>query len=221
MKSAVGTVYGGDGNDSLFGGTLLAVNLFGGDGDDSLVGGVGATVGGVLSGGAGNDTIVALGTASDSVFGGDGNDLITGGGSHTVADVISGGEGNDTILGDGTTFGGNDTLVGGDGNDRFLLGNIVAANSAEVLAGAASLFDLISGFQDGSDKIQLLTGIIAGGASPSLATGASLGGTNSIVYQTSGTELIVYINGSAADQYLAIRVSGVSTLDINDFEFLS
>jgi len=81
-------IAGGDGNDTLTGGTF-ADELQGGNGNDTLRGGLGDDV---LTGGAGNDTL----------RGGLGNDIFTGG------------TGNDTIYGGSFVFGlleGNDVSV--------------------------------------------------------------------------------------------------------------
>ncbi|MFM9963379.1 MAG: lamin tail domain-containing protein [Planctomycetaceae bacterium] len=77
------TLIGGNGNDTLIGGTVNDV-LDGGDGDDGL------------AGMAGNDTITG-GNGFDTLLGGIGNDVLTGG---LGSDTVWGQAGNDKIIGD-------------------------------------------------------------------------------------------------------------------------
>ncbi|MFM4834828.1 VCBS domain-containing protein, partial [Aeromonas media] len=93
------TLYGGDGNDILFGQ----------GGDDFLYGGAGNDI---LFGGSGNDTLYGE-SGSDVLSGGSGNDTLYGG---TGNDVLSGGLGNDILVG-GL---GNDILKGDAGADTFI-----------------------------------------------------------------------------------------------------
>ena len=128
---------GGDGNDSMTGGS--AGDLFWGDadnddlrgrrGDDTLNGGAGTDLiyGGAdddeVSGDTGNDTLYG-GAGQDSLFGGSNEDLIYGGADDDLldgggsADRLYGGSGDDTM--DGGTN--NDMLSGGHGDDE-LIGN--------------------------------------------------------------------------------------------------
>ena len=92
------TLYGGDGNDILFGQ----------GGDDFLYGGAGNDI---LFGGSGNDTLYGE-SGSDVLSGGSGNDTLYGG---TGNDVLSGGLGNDILIG-GV---GDDILKGDAGADTF------------------------------------------------------------------------------------------------------
>ncbi|MGS3176382.1 type I secretion C-terminal target domain-containing protein, partial [Aeromonas sanarellii] len=92
------TLYGGDGNDILFGQ----------GGDDFLYGGAGNDI---LFGGSGNDTLYGE-SGSDVLGGGSGNDTLYGG---TGNDVLSGGLGNDILVG-GL---GDDILKGDAGADTF------------------------------------------------------------------------------------------------------
>ncbi|MFR9703108.1 type I secretion C-terminal target domain-containing protein, partial [Aeromonas sanarellii] len=92
------TLYGGDGNDILFGQ----------GGDDFLYGGAGNDI---LFGGSGNDTLYGE-SGSDVLSGGSGNDTLYGG---TGNDVLGGGLGNDILVGG---FG-DDILKGDAGADAF------------------------------------------------------------------------------------------------------
>jgi Ca2+-binding RTX toxin-like protein len=126
--------FGLDGNDSISleetNGALPAANLFGGEGNDTLQGGSGADQ---LFGQGDNDTLLGKGGV-DLLFGGDGNDTLTGG---DADDQMFGQGGNDRMIwnpGDDTDLheGGDgvDTseVNGGNGAEQFTL----TANGARV-----------------------------------------------------------------------------------------
>lgn len=105
-------VFGLGGNDTLTlnesNGALPRANLFGGDGNDTLTGGSGDDL---LFGQAGNDTLLGKG-GNDFLFGGAGNDTLTGG---TGDDQVFGEAGDDRLIwnpGEGS-----DLNEGGDGVD--------------------------------------------------------------------------------------------------------
>ena len=105
-------VFGQAGNDTITldesNGALPAAQLFGGDGNDTLTGGSGNDL---LFGQAGNDTLLGKG-GNDLLFGGAGNDTLTGGDGD---DQMFGEAGNDRMIwnpGDDT-----DLIEGGDGTD--------------------------------------------------------------------------------------------------------
>lgn len=127
-------MFGLGGNDTLAldetNGALPKANMFGGDGNDTLIGGSGADQ---LFGQDGNDTLLGKG-GDDLLFGGNGNDVLTGGAG---TDQAFGEAGNDQMIwnpGDGTDLneGGddNDTVVvnGGNGDEVFT----VTANGSRV-----------------------------------------------------------------------------------------
>jgi uncharacterized delta-60 repeat protein len=104
-------VFGGPGNDLIYGGVGDAT-LHGGKGNDKLFGGSGKNV---LFGGAGNDWLEVSDTNTHpaTLHGGEGNDVLIGGAGD---DMLQGGQGNDQLDGRG----GANRLQGGHGNDRFL-----------------------------------------------------------------------------------------------------
>ncbi|MEG4055811.1 DUF4347 domain-containing protein [Microcoleus sp. Pol7_B2] len=130
---------GGDGDDIGYGGNDDD-QLLGGNGSDRLYGDVGHDV---LYGQEGNDIL----------YGGDGNDALIG---DAGSDRLYGDAGNDAFYGDAgddILYGGDgdDYLNGGEGSDR-LYGN--GGNNTFVLELGMGQ-DLIYGFQDGVDMIQL------------------------------------------------------------------
>ena len=105
-------LFGQAGNDTITvdetNGPMPAAQLFGGDGNDTLTGG---SANDLLFGQSGNDTILGKG-GNDQLFGGDGNDTLTGGAGD---DQVFGQAGNDRMIwnpGDGS-----DLFEGGDGTD--------------------------------------------------------------------------------------------------------
>lgn len=107
------TADGGTGDDVIDGsGTTVALELFGGDGNDTVTGGTAADV---LFGGIGDD-ILSGGAGADSLFGGHGHDRLAGGRGR---DVLSGDDGDD-VLDDGVKDGQQDVLSGGAGADQFV-----------------------------------------------------------------------------------------------------
>src|SRR5690348_721634 len=99
------TIYGGAGNDKIFGSNSID-RIYAGDGNDTIT-----TYGGAdfVYGDGGKDVIIT-GAGTDRVFGGDGNDTIDGGDGH---DHLNGEAGDDSINGGGQ----NDDIDGGAGND--------------------------------------------------------------------------------------------------------
>jgi Ca2+-binding RTX toxin-like protein len=126
-NTALIQVFGQAGNDQISlneaNGALPRANLFGGDGNDTLIGGSGN---GMLFGGAGNDILMGMG-GNDMLFGGDGNDTLIGGPGD---DQVFGQGGNDRIIwnpGDGS-----DLIEGGDGIDTVEVNGSNAAETFTV-----------------------------------------------------------------------------------------
>ena len=103
-------VIGEGGNDRMYVSYNFSasVTAFGGDGNDSIYGGAAMDF---LYGENGNDYIYAR-SGNDYLFGGNGNDYLYG---YAGNDYISGGAGNDYLSGSS----GNDWLYGGTGYDRL------------------------------------------------------------------------------------------------------
>lgn len=133
-NTALIQVFGQGGNDTITlneaNGALPKSNLFGGNGNDTLTGGSG---GDLLFGQAGNDTLLGKGGA-DFLFGGTENDVLTGG---DADDQVFGESGNDRMIwnpGDDTDLNeggaGTDTVEvnGGNGAEQFT----VTANGTRV-----------------------------------------------------------------------------------------
>jgi len=120
---AVDRIYGGNDNDTFWGGLSNDI-IDGGGGSDVALGGEGNDIitdfagDDVLKGGPGNDAIDA-GPGLDIILGGDGKDFTNGGANTNVTfagpgdDFILQGQGADEAQGDG----GNDWLEGGDQPD--------------------------------------------------------------------------------------------------------
>lgn len=156
------TIYGYGGHDTLIG-REFDDRIFGGDGDDAIIGDLGndSLYGGngfdTIEGGGGNDLLLG-GSGDDDLYGDTGNDLLKG---ESGWDYMVGGRGNDTLIGGS----GGDFLAGGDGNDVLdggfgdddLFGN---AGFDEFRFADNGGFDIITGFQLGTDQIRFdLAGI--------------------------------------------------------------
>ena len=154
-------------------------------GDDRLDGGAGLDV---LEGDAGNDIL----------YGNGGHDTLRGGGD---VDRLYGGFGNDSLDG---SFGwdvlvgndGADTLNGGIGNDRLTGG--ADADVFQFTAGDGT--DTVFDYQDGTERIKILSGATAFG--------------DLTINNDAGAAVITYGN-------VTIRLNGVADtlLDVTDFIF--
>jgi Ca2+-binding RTX toxin-like protein len=133
------------------------------DHDLSAIGGASAIAKNTATGtdiaGAGKDTVSGF----ENVNGGGDSDVIYG---NAAINVIDGGPGNDFLLGfagNDTLFGGGDadTLVGGAGKDTLSLGGADASVDTVIYllttdSGITrATRDIILGFEDGTDKIDL------------------------------------------------------------------
>jgi Ca2+-binding RTX toxin-like protein len=232
---------GGGGDDTLSGGTG-ADTLDGGEGNDAYI--VDATDSVHDSGNGGTDRVVTnlsftlaagsgiefLSTKADatrnvSLTGDEGaNRIIANGGDNTLMGLA----GDDTILGDAgddkLTGGlGRDTLTGGDDTDTFVFG---AADSS------ASVFDTITDFVTGVDKIDLST-VGAGGLTAAAFAEVAINsnsftallnaaatemadGDKSAVFVSGSTHGWLFWNTDATPQTpdAGLRLNGLNTLDL-------
>ena len=165
------TVFADGGNDIIDGSTAKGSDnrLYGGDGNDELYGGLRDR----LFGEAGDDILDASqGKGGNRLYGGTGNDKLFAG----TNDFLYGGDGNDTLF----AGNGGNTLYGGGGADKFYLAYNDTPASINTVAdfeiGIDSLFILgIAGVTDFS-KVTLVqqgndTLVKAGGKDMSVLTG--------------------------------------------------
>ncbi|WP_413603017.1 hypothetical protein [Curtobacterium sp. Curtsp57] len=192
-------IIGGDGNDSISGGSGDNV-IHGGAGDDTISDSSGINV---IDGGAGNDSINGSGTlmggaGNDTIRGYDGDDTLIGG---TGDDYLEGGYGNDTYVwsrGDG-----NDEIYepgsyGDSGLDTLVLHGVTAAEVQRVLSSSAQ------------NTIQLVIG--------ESAPGAGDGGTITLDYTATdggsshrGVESVVFDDGIVWDRGLLLETPVMGT----------
>ncbi|MEM6624138.1 MAG: DUF4114 domain-containing protein [Pseudomonadota bacterium] len=243
-------LFGGNGNDKLFGmaghdsvsGGDGADILRGNSGDDSLGGGTGSDV---LYGGKGDDTLGGSGgddalygdSGNDKLFGGAGVDQLTGGSGD---DALDGGSGHDTLdggsgvdsleggLGNDVLKGGSgsDVLYGGSGTDRLEGGkgddSLSGGDGADRLKGGSGA-DALSG-GDGKDYLA------GGGGADALAGGDGLdflrGGTGADLLSGGANRdkfafRLADLDGST-DQILDLGVGGVAdVIDLSDLGLLA
>ncbi len=229
-------LWGGGGNDQIYGSDQDNTYLNGGDGDDKIIAGAndddiyageGADY---VEGGAGDDEIF-VNDGNDTVLGGSGNDLISGGDDIDTldggddADILDGGNGDDILLGgdgDDLLAGGlgYDDMTGGSGADTFVFGLPGEGSPTDLLLGIIRDFNLA-----GDDKIDL-SGFDAFTATPGIepfhfiGTDEFSGIVGELRYGYSQDGLKTAIMGDrdangAAD--FIIELDGIYTLDENDF----
>ena len=177
-----------------------------------------------LIGSGSDDTLIGDGLAN-SLYGGEGNDLVQGGGGNdtlfgdidnsldynaraghsntTGNDTLEGGAGDDTLVGGG----GDDTLDGGTGTD-MMTGDAGAdvfvlrlGDGAPTLADA----DIITDFENGSDLISLLGGLLY--TDLTVFQGAGANAADTIIQHTTSSEFLAVLQGTTAT-------------DIDAFDFL-
>ncbi len=191
-------VFGNDGNDLIYGTTLIGEdNDFGGSGSASPVD--------EIYGGAGQDTVYG-GNGEDTISGGADADLLYGGNDN---DVLLGDEGADVIYGDaGADFidggEGRDTLFGGSGSDTFYYENTGEFINATV--GNDSVTDLVSGGGDAFDRILIDGGAISIGGYALGGIDASGGGT-----VENGSDTLARVTGVLTLEQDESSTTGTST----------
>lgn len=189
------TVFGGQGNDRLFG-DAFANHFFGQAGNDTIDAGGGADI---VDGGIGNDRLYG-GAGKDTLFGDAGNDLIFG---QADDDWLDGGEGNDQLAGEG----GDDTLYGQGGADTITGGFF--SNQPDLVPDAGD--DYLDG-GDGNDRLMGDSGAIS---QPKFAT--LIGGKDTILGGR-GNDLIFGMVGNdklfgGADQDILVGGAGHDQMD--------
>lgn len=140
------SIVAGGGDDEVLG-QGQADTISAGGGHDDVRGGSGNDV---INGDAGNDTLYGQGN-NDILSGGGDNDALYGAGG---ADQLFGGAGNDSLFG-GT---GGDTMDGGTGDDRMNGG----AQADQFIYKEGYDADLIIGFGDDVDTLQLSSALVGG-----------------------------------------------------------
>jgi Ca2+-binding RTX toxin-like protein len=193
-------IWGGDGNDTLQGGTA-ADSLYGGSGSNTYVFAVanpsanntvtvglsGATL--VETNGPHVDKVTFNPTDQLVIQGGAGNDRISVAPKVTLPALIEGGAGNDSL----TAGGGNDTLIAGGGNDWLVAGT-------------------------GNDSIN-------GGSGNSSLTITAVPGNVQVVYAVNNGALTIATNGSAQAATMTnidrLTLNGGSGNDLIDLSGLS
>ncbi len=121
------TIFGGNGNDSIFG-QDDDDTLFGGAGNDYVDGDV-------------DDDVIALGDGDDTGIGGQGDDVIEGG---QGADTITGGAGADALFGGS----GSDVFVGGTAGDVAVGGEDADGQDIDILDLSTTNIDRIDYVDD-------------------------------------------------------------------------
>lgn len=165
-------IYGGNGKDTLIGGSVRDV-LLGGPGNDRLVGkggddaAFGFTGNDVYDLGDGEDVVWAD-SGRNEINSGAGNDIVYGG---TGVDIIDAGAGNDTVIG----LAGDDQIDGGSGDDLLmgLEGNdLLESSSGRNILYAGPGNDVLRG-GSGADVLagDIGNDTISGGAGNDLAYG--------------------------------------------------
>jgi Ca2+-binding RTX toxin-like protein len=242
-------VNGGDGNDVIAldetNGTLPAAELFGGDGNDTLTGGSGNDR---LSGQDDNDTLFG-GAGNDTLSGGAGNDFIAGGAGN---DTLDGGSGNDFLDGDqGTDIGllgagndvfrwdpgdGSDIVEGGSGFDEMLFNGAAGAEQFALSANdERSSFTRVQGNivmdMDGVEKVTVNalggddtitindpSGTDITNIDINLGVGGLGDGAADTIFINSGADVTVVDHGNG--DLTILGLSG-ATVQITDFEALN
>ena len=196
----------GDGNDTLYGGTMSSgASINGGGGDDWLY--VGGTSGdNTLEGGGGADTIDG-GSGNDLVSGGSGNDLLAG---WDGDDSLNAGGDDDTVFGDG----GNDSIDGAEGNDMLFGGigddTVFGGDGADTLLGDAGADSLVGGGD---------ADVIYGGAGDTVQGGETGTDSDTLVLNYADVESITYGGGTnEAGTVTFTAASGGGTLTFSEIE---
>ncbi|QPN71466.1 calcium-binding protein [Synechococcus sp. CBW1108] len=193
---ASGTVYGGNGNDTI---NAAAVT-------DAAAAALGVTAAGVyLSGDLGDDTITGS-NGIDTINGGDGADVINGG---TGADVINGGIGDDNITG-----GAGADVIAALGNDVLVYTTLT--DSALTSATSNTGFDTITEFSANSAVAPAVNGDRFDVAAAQVTAAAAVGGIFNAGTIAGGANLAATLD-TAFDGNLIANGVGIVTINTGSF----
>jgi Ca2+-binding RTX toxin-like protein len=191
---ATGTVYGGNGNDTI---NAAAIT-------DAAAAALGVTAAGVeLFGDLGDDTITGS-NGIDTINGGDGSDVINGG---TGADIINGGLGNDNITG-----GAGADVIDAVGNDVLVYTTLT--DSALTSATSNTGFDTITEF--GANTAAAVNGDRFDVAAAQVTAAAAAGGIFNAGSIAGGANLAATLDG-AFDGNLIANGVGIVTINTGSF----
>ena len=203
------TVFGGGGDDVFNVRLDTANDIFaGGSGTDTIsfmeeMQGIEFSLGDGILSYIGDDALqhIDVVVGFENVYGGSGDDILTGDSGDNVLkgnggdDHLTGGGGNDTLY-DGT---GADILTGGDGDDEINLsadgdGDSVRITGSDALSAG---HDTITGFEVGTDSIQIDSDVFTGLQSSSVNYGTNLAAAQA----SHVTQIIGVDNNGAVDLY--------------------
>ena len=204
------TFHGGDGNDSITGGTLGdKINgdlgrdtLLGNSGNDALTGGGSADT---LNGGSGNDSLLGQGSP-DVLIGGTGNDALDGGSSNDTVEYSAATAAVTVNLTSGT--------ASGEGNDTLLnIENVTGSGLADTVTGSTAANVLLGG--SGNDVLHGAEGndTLTGNAGVDQLFGDS--GTDSLTWDSSDV-----LDGGVGFDTVNANLSSSSTIDLRGSGFV-
>lgn len=229
----------GNKGDDILGGSTESDTLLGGQGNDAIAGVGGSDFlngnlgndvisgGGLLLGEGGNDSLTGVVNVSTTLRGGDGDDVIevTSAGTDR-GDLLSGDNGNDRL----TAGASNDTLDGGLGADTLSGGagaDVFVLDDSAARLTAAELDRILD--WDSSDRLQL-RGAATGyaeltaadlSAAVSTAQGPIGAGTAEVVAVQVGSDVVVFVDASAANTIdAAVILVGRTLADISASNFI-
>ncbi|WP_181432123.1 calcium-binding protein, partial [Pseudomonas jessenii] len=206
------TMIGGLGNDTYYVDSASDVvsETFDSGGIDTVIASVNRILGNY------QENLTLSGTAA---LNGSGNSLANTLTGNSAANVLNGGGGDDRLSGGA----GNDFLVGGAGKDVFTGGagnDIFDFNSLSETGLTSSIWDVISDFQQGSDKIDLATLDANTATAANDAFNSIIGSTTSFTAagQLKVASGVLYGNtDSDSTAEFAIQLVGISSLATSDF----
>jgi Ca2+-binding RTX toxin-like protein len=204
------TLYGGTGDERIFSAAgAFGVNLYGGDGDDELSAGAGGC--NVLVGNEGNDKLTVVSADNITLYGLGGDDqffVIDGSNITALGDLsIYDLEGNDTFAISG---GSNVNVFGERGSDII---SVSGGNGVSVYGGSGNDFLTTTGGVDvllaGNSDNDLIQG-------QSIAGAIGFGGTGNDVLYTAGKGGDVFVGEEGDDRYQLSNPTGAILLTLDE-----